>query len=66
MVNECRKFAKCSFLEKYKDDPAVDCQHFVDVYCKGPRMKECKRMEFLLTHCRQASEDLSPDGVLLS
>lgn len=62
MVQECELLATCGFFKKYQATKDLACKGFIAQYCKGPKMNQCKRKEYLAEHGRPASDDMMPTG----
>jgi hypothetical protein len=65
MAQECELLKECGFLRKYQNINPFACKGFIKKYCRGPRMPECKRMQYSLEHGTQPSDDMLPTGDIL-
>ena len=62
MEKECELLVKCGFFKKYESTKDLVCKGFISMYCKGPKMDECKRLEYRKTHGTPPSDDMMPTG----
>jgi hypothetical protein len=56
MAQECELLLKCGFFKKYQNTNDLACIGFIKTYCRGPKMGECKRLEYQLEHGVPPSE----------
>lgn len=66
MDQECELLATCSFFKKYQESKELACRGFINQYCRGPKIDQCKRKEFREKHGYPPSEDMMPGGKLIS
>lgn len=59
---ECENLDNCYFFIEYSENPDVDCTEIIKVYCRGPKMAECKRKEFKDKNGYPPPPDMMPDG----
>jgi len=45
-MNTCEMIEKCGFLVRFSPTNELACKGFVNRYCKGEMMSECKRKAF--------------------
>ena len=50
MAHECEKLTTCGFFRKYGEVKDLACRGFVNQYCKGDKMDQCKRKEYSRNH----------------
>lgn len=62
---ECELLPKCGFFKKYQSTDEFACIGFISMYCRGPRMAECKRMQYRLEHGTPPPDDMLPTGSTL-
>ena len=62
---ECEFLPKCAFFEKYCTSNNLACQGFINRYCKGNDMKNCKRMEYRQKNGTPPPVDMMPSGLIL-
>ena len=65
MAQECELLTKCGFFKKYQKIKDLACKGFISQYCKGPKMDECKRKEYLAKNGQQPSDDMMPSGRMI-
>ena len=59
---ECENLDDCYFFIEFGENPDVDCEEIIQLYCKGPKMAECKRKEFKDQQGYPPPPDILPDG----
>ena len=64
-MEQCNKLENCGFFKKYENSTQIDCRGFIDAYCKGPKMKECARLEFYRKHNRSPVDEMMPSGKII-
>ncbi|HLA83652.1 MAG TPA: hypothetical protein VJL29_02575 [Thermoguttaceae bacterium] len=62
MTEECELLRKCGFLQKYQAVKDLACRGFIRLYCRGPRMNECKRKQYRAEYGVPPSDDMMPSG----
>ena len=62
MAHECEKLATCGFFRKYAEVKDLACRGFINQYCKGDKMDQCKRKEYSRKHGEAPSDDMMPKG----
>ncbi len=62
---ECELLANCGFFRKHQASKELACRGFVQQYCKGPKMDECKRKEYRNKNGTAPSDDMLPNGLTL-
>lgn len=62
MENECKLLDTCGFFNKYQSTQDLACKGFISLYCKGPKMKECKRLEYREKNGKSPNDDMMPNG----
>jgi hypothetical protein len=63
---ECKFLPTCGFFKKYCQSNNLACQGFINLYCKGEKMDECKRLEYRNKNGVPPPENMMPSGQLLS
>jgi hypothetical protein len=66
MAQECELLEKCGFFQKYQASKDLVCKGFIIEYCKGPKMQECKRLEYRQQHGSPPSDDMMPSGKMIA
>ncbi len=66
MAQECESLAACGFFRKYQETKILACKGFINQYCKGQKMNECKRKEYRKKHGQPPSDDLMPSGQMIN
>jgi hypothetical protein len=64
MDEECELLSTCGFFRKYNETRDLECEGFIRLYCKGPKMAQCKRKAYLEEHGTPPSDDMLPSGYL--
>ena len=59
---ECLYSNNCVFFKKYQSSQIFAWKGFISNYCKGEKMVECKRKEFIKTNGFQPSNNMMPSG----
>jgi hypothetical protein len=62
MSRECDLLEKCGFFKKYQPTRDLACRGFIQQYCRGPKMNECKRKQYRRNHGISPSDDMMPNG----
>ncbi|SDN65679.1 Methyl-accepting chemotaxis protein [Desulfonauticus submarinus] len=62
---ECELLPKCGFFKKYKGTKDALLKGFLQSYCKGPMMNECKRKQYRQQHGVPPSDDMMPNGKIV-
>lgn len=65
MTQECELLNKCGFFKKYQNSRELACKGFILQYCKGPKMSECKRMEYRTKNGVPPADDMMPNGQMI-
>ncbi len=66
MEKECKLLNSCGFFKKYQLTKDLACKGFISMYCKGPKMNECKRLEYRNQYGVPPSDDMMPTGQMIS
>jgi hypothetical protein len=66
MENECQYLSTCGFFKKYQLSKDLACKGFIAMYCKGPKMNDCKRLEYRKKNGKPPIDDMMPSGHILS
>jgi len=64
-MNECELLSNCGFFRKYCQTKVLACQGFISMYCKGDKMKDCKRMAYKIAHGSPPPDDMLPSGQMI-
>ena len=59
----CEFLAGCAFFNKYKDTLGPAYDGFVALYCKGPKLEECKRRIYRISEGEPPAEEMLPNGM---
>ena len=62
---ECELLSQCGFFKKHGGAENLACKGFIQSYCKGPKMNQCKRKEYRQAHSRPPEDDMLPSGQML-
>jgi len=62
MAQECESLPKCGFFKKYEATKDLACKGFINMFCKGPKMDQCKRKEYRQKNGKPPSDDMMPSG----
>lgn len=65
MEKVCDLLDKCGFFKKYQITKEYACKGFIQMYCRGPKMNECKRKEYRLKNGTPPSDDMLPTGQII-
>jgi hypothetical protein len=66
MAQKCELLATCGFYKKHQASKELACKGFIAQYCKGPKMDQCKRKEYLKQHGKAPSDDMMPSGQMIA
>lgn len=66
MNQECKFLANCGFFRKYRETKDLACRGFINQYCRGPKMDQCKRMEYRNKYGKPPSDDMLPNGLMIA
>jgi hypothetical protein len=58
----CENLPYCGFIKKHGEANNLAIQGFVSLYCKGPRLIDCKRLEYIENNGAPPPEDMMPNG----
>jgi hypothetical protein len=61
-MKDCESIDRCGFFKKYQSSKVLACKGFTSLFCKGPKMNDCKRKEFRQTHGTPPPDDMMPNG----
>jgi hypothetical protein len=61
----CENLETCGFFRKHSQAKSVACQGLISLYCKGPRLIDCKRLEYIEEHGASPSPDMMPSGQIM-
>ncbi|MEW5948151.1 MAG: hypothetical protein AB1711_01915 [Thermodesulfobacteriota bacterium] len=61
----CELLEKCGFFKKYQGAKDLACRGFINQYCNGPKMNECKRKEYRKKHGTPPPDDMLPNGLTM-
>ena len=62
METECKLLNTCGFFKKYQSTKNLACKGFMQQYCNGSKMAECKRLEYREKHGMPPNDDMMPTG----
>ena len=62
---ECELLESCGYFKKYQNTKELACKGFMQKYCKGSAMNECKRKEYRLKNGVPPSDDMLPSGKMV-
>lgn len=62
MKKECELLKQCAFFKKYQ---VVKELGFIQLYCRGPKMKECARKKYREKYGTDPPDDLMPGGQII-
>ncbi len=66
MDNQCELLENCGFFKKYQQTRELACRGFINLYCRGPKQRECKRRDYRFKNGTPPSDDMMPTGQLIS
>ena len=66
MTKECELLKDCGFFRKYQATKDLACKGFIAMYCKGPKMNECKRKEYREKYGTPPPDDMMPNGKMVA
>ncbi len=66
MAAECELLNTCGFFKKYQDTKSMACKGFIQMYCKGDKMDECKRKQYRQEHGKPPIDEMMPNGWMTS
>lgn len=62
---DCELLNRCGFFRKYQDTLDLACRGFMNMYCRGPKMKDCLRMRYRAEHGAPPEDDMLPTGQMM-
>ena len=62
----CELLDSCGFFKKYQATHDLACKAYIQQYCKGPKMDQCKRKEYRDQHGKPPPDDMMPTGGMLT
>jgi major membrane immunogen (membrane-anchored lipoprotein) len=62
---DCELLENCGFFRKYQGSNEFACKAFIEQYCKGSKMNQCKRKEYRNQHGEPPSDDMLPTGGMM-
>jgi hypothetical protein len=65
MMKECYLLEKCGFFNKYNCSGEIDCQEYIEKYCRGDMMIHCKRLQYRNRIGVAPSDDMMPSGAMM-
>lgn len=65
MKKECYLLEKCGFFNKYNCSGEIDCQEYIEKYCRGEMMIHCKRLQYRNRIGVAPSDDMMPSGAMM-
>ena len=66
MDQGCELLDKCGFFKTYQISKDMACRGFINLYCRGPRMNECKRKEYRKQNGMPPSDEMMPSGQIIA
>jgi hypothetical protein len=61
-TDHCDFLNGCAFFNKYKEQLGSAYDGFVAMYCKGPKLENCKRRQYRIANGEPAADDMLPNG----
>ena len=58
----CQFLSACAFFNKYKESLGSAYDGFVALYCKGPKLEQCKRRQYRIENGLPPDDDMLPNG----
>ncbi|MBN1589669.1 MAG: hypothetical protein JW888_09150 [Pirellulales bacterium] len=65
MESQCAHLETCGFFKKYQAAKDLACKGFIKLYCRGPKMNNCKRKQYREKHGEPPSDDMLPSGHMI-
>lgn len=65
MTEQCENLATCGFFKKYQGSKDLVCKGFVQMFCQGAKMNECKRKAYRKEHGAPPPDNMMPNGTTL-
>lgn len=62
MAPECEMLDRCGFFRKYLSTDSLGCNWFLQQYCRGSRINECRRKQYFDKYGGPPSDDMMPTG----
>ena len=63
---DCELLETCGFFKKYQNSIEMACRGFINTYCHGFMMNECKRKQYRFKYGKPPSDDMMPTGQMMS
>jgi len=64
-MKECYLLEKCGFFNKYNCRGIINCQEFIDTYCRGDKMEACRRLQYHNRYGVAPSDEMMPTGKMV-
>jgi hypothetical protein len=64
-MKTCIRYESCGFVRKYEHSNNIDCRGFIYSYCKGNKINECARLEYITNKGEYPSDDMLPSGKIM-
>jgi hypothetical protein len=65
-MQECDQLATCGFFQKYQNTKQLACRGFINQYCRGGKMAQCKRLAYKREHGEEPPDDMMPSGHMVA
>lgn len=66
MEQKCAMLPTCGFFKKYQATRNMACKGFINKYCEGNLMNQCKRKEYRSIHGVAPSDNMLPTGLIMA
>lgn len=64
-AKECELLTTCGFFKKHCEANQLACQGFINQYCKGDKMEQCKRKQYRREHGVAPTDNMLPSGQIM-
>jgi hypothetical protein len=64
-MHECEFIERCGFFKKYRTEKRLACEGFIQQFCRGPKMEQCRRRAYLLRNGATPPDDMLPNGRMI-
>lgn len=64
MATECELLSTCGFFAKYQATSDMSCKGFINTFCRGPLMEQCRRKQIKQQTGKLPSDDMMPTGLM--
>jgi hypothetical protein len=65
MPKECELLSTCGFFVKYQRSEDLTCRGFMNTFCRGDQMDQCRRKQIRKETGKPPVDDMMPNGFMM-